>query len=206
MAVYEWRCIETVGPSVIVHRWAVVARALDRSRLSTSGLGIVEFEIEPATRVEALISRGEGSPLEFKRELSGEDPNKVMKTVAAFANGQGGTVLFGVTDEQEIIGLGDGALTGEAVDHLTRLISDRVKLHPSFEVEIVVIGDAEILAIHVRPGPDTPYGVGTSDRKLVYYVRRGAQVQPAPKPAPEDIRISVRSRMPTVNRQQDDLY
>jgi len=102
----------------------------------------VEFEIEPATRVEALISRGEGATLEFKRELPGEDASRVMKTVAAFANGQGGTMLFGVTDEQQIIGLGD-ALTREAIDHLTRLISDHVQPHPPFEVETISVGEAE---------------------------------------------------------------
>ena len=124
-----------------------------------------------------------------------------MKTVAAFANGQGGTILFGISDEQEIIGLG-AALTREAVDHLTRLISARVRPPPPFEVEIIVIGDAEILVVYVGLGPDTPYGVGTSDLKLIYYVRRGANSSPAP----EDIRNSVRSRMPSVDGQQGALY
>jgi hypothetical protein len=174
------------------------SRALDPSWRPS---GNVEFEIEPGTRVEALISRGEGSTLEFKRELPGEDPSRVMKTVAAFANGQGGTILFGVTDEQQIIGLG-GALTREAIDHLTRLISDHVQPHPPFGVETIPVGDATILAIHVSPGADTPYGVGTSDRKLIYYVRRGGNSSPA---RPEDIRNAVRSRIPTNNSQQGGL-
>jgi len=174
------------------------SRALDPSWRPPAD---VEFEIEPATRAEALISRGEGSTLEFKRELPGRDATRVVKTVAAFANGQGGTILFGVTDEQEIVGLGD-ALTREAIDHLTRVISDHVQPHPSFEVETISVGDAEILAVSVWPGPDTPYGVGTSDRKLIYYVRRGGNSSPA---RPEDIRNSVRSRMPTDSGQPGGL-
>jgi hypothetical protein len=175
------------------------SRALDPSWRPP---GDVEFEIEPATRVEAQISRGEGSTLEFKRELPGEDPSRVMKTVAAFANGMGGTIIFGVTDEQKIIGLGD-ALTREAIDHLTRLISDHVQPHPPFEIERIAVGDSEILAVYVSPGSDTPYGVGTSDRKLIYYVRRGGNSSPA---RPEDIRNAVRSRMPTDDSHRGGLF
>jgi predicted HTH transcriptional regulator len=134
-------------------------------------------------------------------ELPGEDASNVMKTIAAFANGQGGTLLFGVTNEQQIIGRGD-ALSREAIDHLTRLISDHVQPHPPFEVQTIPVSDAKILAIYVWPGTDTPYGVGTSDRKLISYVRRSGNSSPA---RPEDIRNSVRSRMPTDNGQQGGL-
>ncbi len=159
-------------------------------------LGDVEFEIEPGIRMEGLISRGEGSTLEFKRELP-EDLRKVMKTVAAFSNGLGGTILFGVDDEQQVVGLSEGPIR-ETMDHLARFISDHVHPHPLFEIEPVTVGEHEIIALYVLEGPDTPYGVGQSDRKLTYYVRRGGNSSPA---RPEDIRGSVRARMPTDNGQ-----
>jgi hypothetical protein len=179
------------GGWVALHdgRELIDSRALDPAgRLADD----VELHIEPETRIEALVSRGEGATLEFKRELPTQDASKVLKTIAAFSNGQGGTLLFGVTDEQEIIGLAD-ALDRDTIDHLTRVVSDHVHPHPHFEIAAVAVGETVVLVVDVWPGPDTPYGIGTSDRKLTYYVRRGGNSSPA---RPEDIRHSVKSRVP----------
>ena len=64
--------------------------------------------------IEALIASGESAELEFKSSLRW-DPrlgtvNKklqdvIIKTVAAFSNAEGGTLLIGVEDDQTILGL-----------------------------------------------------------------------------------------------------
>lgn len=74
--------------------------------------------------LEEMISEGEGEELEFKSSLRWDyvqgTVNKrledvVLKTIAAFANGQGGTLLIGVRDDGEILGLeGDYHALGEA--------------------------------------------------------------------------------------------
>jgi hypothetical protein len=152
----------------------------------------VEFEDEPAVRLEALISRGENATFEAKRELPGDDPDRVLKTVAAFANGGGGTLVFGVDNELQIIGLGD-ALNRNSIDRVTSLISDRVHPHVSFDTETITIRDAALLAVYVYSGSDAPYGIGTNEQKLTYYVRRSGNSIPA---RPEDLRNSVRARTP----------
>lgn len=43
-----------------------------------------------------LLSRPEGKTLEFKRDLS--SPDGVLRTIVAFANTSGGTVVVGVED------------------------------------------------------------------------------------------------------------
>jgi predicted HTH transcriptional regulator len=43
-----------------------------------------------------IIRQHEGKTLEFKRDLS--SPDKVMRTLVAFANGAGGRLLIGVED------------------------------------------------------------------------------------------------------------
>ncbi len=72
-----------------------------------------EESVAPVT-VEDLIAEGESDALEFKSTLrwdlrEGTASKKleevVMKTVAAFANSDGGTLLIGVADNGEIIGL-----------------------------------------------------------------------------------------------------
>jgi Putative DNA-binding domain len=150
----------------------------------------VEFQIEPAVRLEALISQGENTTFEAKRELPGEDPDRVLKTVAAFANGAGGTIVFGVDNEMQIVGLGD-TLNRKSIDRVTSLISDRIHPHIVFNLQQVRIGDEDLLALDVHPGPDVPYGVGTNEQKLTYYVRRSGSSIPA---RPEDFRAVLRAR------------
>jgi hypothetical protein len=81
---------------------------LDRRILDRAwGAQDVDVVVDSATRVEVLISGGERATVEFKRQLPGENPTRVMKTVAAFANGTGGTILFGVEDDGQIVGVGE---------------------------------------------------------------------------------------------------
>jgi hypothetical protein len=150
----------------------------------------VEFHIEPELRLEAIISQGENATFEAKRELPGGEPDRVLKTVAAFANGAGGTIVFGVDNEMQIVGLRE-TLDRKSIDRVTSLISDRVHPHVVFNLQQVRIGDADLLALDVHPGPDVPYGVGTHEQELTYYVRRSGSSIPA---RPEDFRAVVRAR------------
>ncbi|MHB1835326.1 MAG: AlbA family DNA-binding domain-containing protein, partial [Solirubrobacteraceae bacterium] len=155
--------------------------------------GDVRFEVEATVRLEAIISQGENATFEAKRELPGGDPDRVMKTVAAFANGGGGTIIFGVDNEMQIVGLGD-ALSRDAIDRVTSLISDRVHPHVVFDLEQVTLRAKEVLALNVHSGLDAPYGVGTNEQKLAFYVRRSGSTIPA---RPEDLRNSVLARVPS---------
>ena len=53
-----------------------------------------------------LLREHEGKTLEFKRDLS--SPDKVMRTLVAFANGAGGVLLIGVLDgSRKVCGVPD---------------------------------------------------------------------------------------------------
>lgn len=56
------------------------------------------------TDVITLIKKGEGLKLEFK-EAKGSVPASFYETVVAFANTDGGTVLFGIDDDGEVTGV-----------------------------------------------------------------------------------------------------
>ena len=51
--------------------------------------------------ISDLIARGEGPTVEFKRSLTKD----VGRELCAFANSDGGTILIGVTDTGEIVGV-----------------------------------------------------------------------------------------------------
>jgi Putative DNA-binding domain len=151
----------------------------------------VEVEVDAATRLAVVIAGGEGATTEFKRELPAGNQRAIqraIKSVAAFANGDGGTIVYGVDDEGAAVGLGDLSLR-EAADRLTNILSDYVRPLPHFAVDVVA--RAQVIVVTVDAGIETPYGVGTSDRDIVYYVRRGATTFPA---APGDVRAMVRAR------------
>jgi hypothetical protein len=153
----------------------------------------VEIAVDSSTRIEVLISGGEQATVEFKREIPQKDPVVFLRTVAAFANGMGGTILFGVADDGEIVGIGDGQ-TRKDRDRLTSLISDWVRPLPHFESERVDIAGHGVIALNVAPGNQVPYGVGTSDRGVRFYVRRAGNTFPA---SPTDVRALVHSRIPS---------
>jgi hypothetical protein len=63
-------------------------------------MNVTFAEPEPSEKVRELIERGEGKRIEFKHELKfGPDKMKWVKTIVAFANGDGGSLIIGVDDE-----------------------------------------------------------------------------------------------------------
>ncbi len=82
-----------------------------RKKLST----INSLNKELARDIDLLISQGEGPAIEFKSsfrwDLNEKRANKalesvVLKTIAGFMNSNGGSLLVGVADDGETIGLG----------------------------------------------------------------------------------------------------
>jgi Putative DNA-binding domain len=92
----------------------------------------VETPEDPESLIQALMSQGEGLQVEFKRQLPSDSPESkrtIFKTVAAFANGHGGNIVFGIeSDQATVCGLGDVNTLGER-DRLTQLAP--ITGHPS---------------------------------------------------------------------------
>jgi predicted HTH transcriptional regulator len=169
----------------------LVRRGLDPAWGQTD----VEIEVDPITEVEVLVSRGEGVSTEFERDLPTDARDSVvnvMKTVAAFANREGGTLLFGIDNDGAGVGLGiDDAR--KALDRTTQLIRDWVRPHVDFETELTEVDGKRVLLVCVAAGAEPPYGVGTTDRGIDYYVRRSGTSSTA---TPADVRAVVRARLP----------
>jgi hypothetical protein len=179
------------GAWVALHRGDVL---LDRRVLDPAWRQAgVQVEVDLVTQVQILVSRGEGPTVEFKRQLPAADAQGPMKTISAFANGDGGVIIFGVDDDGQVVGIEQADLP-RAVDRLATLISDWTRPPVDCSPQIVALGgDASVVIVSVPPGAEPPYAVGTDDRKLVYYVRRGATSAPA---RPSDVRAAVRARIP----------
>lgn len=104
------------------------------------------------SELEDLLKRPEGKTLEFKRDLS--SPDGALKTIVAFANTAGGTLLLGVEDRsRRVRGVAD-ALDME--ERLACLVTDSVSPRLLPEIVILPWRRTQILVVRKKrkvPGP-----------------------------------------------------
>ncbi|MGO9540555.1 MAG: DUF262 domain-containing protein [Terriglobales bacterium] len=153
---------------------------------------------EAAITLEELIAEGEDDELEFKSSLRWDFKEQVtnkkleeviVKTVAAFANSQGGTLLIGVSDSGEILGLeGDylslgGANRDKFELHLRNLLTSGLGtafVSSKLKVVFPAIGDVEICRIDIQPSTK-PLVLTVKDKNGIqqekFYVRSGNSSQ-----------------------------
>jgi predicted HTH transcriptional regulator len=183
--------------------WVVLKRAygwVDRKFLNWPHTAApdpgVEAIADARTQLEALVLSGEGPQIEFKIELpsaSREARRKVARTVAAFANGEGGSILFGVRNEDGVvIGLLAADVTQAAEDAVTNFVRSLVTPLPNYTLERYDIDDQPgriVLVLNIERGATPPYGVDPANPR--YYVRRGGTTFPA---SADEVRTLARSR------------
>jgi predicted HTH transcriptional regulator len=100
----------------------------------------------------SLIEEGEGFEIEFKRKVS--SPEKIARTMIAFANTKGGHLLFGVDDDGSIIGV-------ESEKSEVNLIGEAGSLfcEPAItpEIDIVPFNGKDVIAAYVRESSEKPH-------------------------------------------------
>ena len=134
----------------------------------------VEF-VEAGTRLEVLVADREGQGVEFKLQVP-DDPFSLMKTVCAFANGDGGSILVGVGDEEGIPGVEDAAIAA-LKDRLIQLVDTWVQPTPTIQFAVLPteLPHKSVLEVRVEPGRQL-FGsrMNRSSSDFVPYIRRNA--------------------------------
>ena len=102
--------------------------------------------------IPALLARGEGETLEFKRSVAELD--QVIETVAALANTRGGLVLIGVSPKGEVIGVDVGYETGERIANRITGNIDPV-IYPS--IEVAEVAGRRVFVISVPESDNKPH-------------------------------------------------
>lgn len=115
--------------------------------------------------IRKLILQGEGTSLDFKKTISNKE--KIAKSLVAFANNKGGTLLIGVADDGTIKGVKSEE---EEKYMITRAAHQycRPALEPQFEE--IYLDDKLVLAATI-PESDTKPHYALDDKKQwwVYY-------------------------------------
>jgi hypothetical protein len=157
---------------------------LRRLRAETSGEDDAQRENQRTTAA-ALVQAGESETVEFKSTLrwhlyaeriDKEMEHSVLKTIAAFLNADGGTLLVGVSDDGEtldVLDLDGFQSEDRMLLHLTNIIKERIGptymrfLRMSFEA----VGEQRVLRVDCRPSI-TPVYVRQNGHER-FYVRTG---------------------------------
>jgi len=137
--------------------------------------------------MEDLLCRNEGKTLEFKRDLS--SPQNVLRTLVAFANTAGGTVLIGVEDAtRAVLGIRDPRREEE---RLCNLVNDGIAPRLLPEIDVVSWRGSHLLRAEVYPSPSRPHSIIKEGVERGVYVRVGSTNRRADAALLAELRRSV---------------
>lgn len=167
---------------IVVAFCALIVLRRNQARIEAMGLR------REAARSEAdileLIASGEGGRLEFKQTLrfnlkSGKNGKEIehanLKTVAAYLNSEGGTLLVGVADDGTVAGFEEDKFTNgdHALLHLTNLVSEHIgtEFTRYIDSRVIPVQGKMVMRVHCVPSPNPAFlNTGKSEE---FYIRSG---------------------------------
>lgn len=116
--------------------------------------------------IKKIIAEGENSRIDFKKTI--KSPEKIAKTLVAFANNKGGKLLIGVLD--------DGIITGvkqedEEKYTLEKAAAEHCKPPLNLQFEEYTVDDKLVLVAEVAESTEKPHYALGEDGKWWVYVR-----------------------------------
>ena len=112
---------------------------------------------------------GEATAYDKKEKLEAGRPKSWLKSVSAFANGVGGTLIFGISVDDWIVGLANPESDSEAISEYVKTKLDPV---PDIFLEFKDLDGKRLIMLHVNAGTETPYYY-IGDKQRIAYVRIG---------------------------------
>lgn len=142
-------------------------------------------------KIIRLIATGESETLDFKQTIS--DASKIAKTMVAFANNKGGTLLIGVRDNGSVSGI-----RSEDEKYMLEL-AGTFYCTPKIDVELIEheIDRKIVLEARIKEGTEKPYYAKSEDGSWwVYHRVKDQSLQASP------VMYQVLKKQ---NRHQDEL-
>ena len=127
---------------------------------------------------KSTLLKGESKTLEFKAALSSKSES-YLKTVVAFANTDGGRLIFGIDDKsRQVVGVEKDDVF-KIMDAIANAVSDSCapKIVPDISFE--TIEDKTVVLVDIAAGFNRPYVLKSGGLDKGVYVRVGATSRPA---------------------------
>ena len=118
---------------------------------------------------------GETTDYDKKQQLEVNKPKSWCKSVSAFANGRGGSLIFGVADDDTVIGLEDPKYVSEKFSEIVKGKLDPV---PEFSLSFENVDGKTLMIVRIEPGTITPYYY-MGDGQQIAFCRIGNESVPA---------------------------
>jgi len=163
-----------------------------------NNISIIKDDIKTEIDLDEIISDGEDSFHEFKSSLrwnfrEGRVDKKmeetILKTIAAFSNSEGGTLLIGVADDGEILGLEDdyNSLQNANKDHFELHLRNLINktfgkgfATSNIDIKFPIVDETEICEVNVKAA-SKPYFIEVSNnsgqKEKKFFVRSGNSSQ-----------------------------
>ncbi|WP_160719822.1 ATP-binding protein [Bacillus sp. USDA818B3_A] len=115
--------------------------------------------------LEDIIRNGENDNIEFK--IGQPRPSIIAKLIAAFANTKGGTIVFGISEVEGVVGC-DTTYVRKAILKAMEILS----VSPNLEIYEINYKGKSLLAVEVEKVKDEPISANGA-----YYIRQGEMVK-----------------------------
>ena len=119
--------------------------------------------------VDILKLIGEATTYDKKEKIERNKPKSWLKSVSAFANGEGGTLIFGISDDNEIIGLTNAEDDAEFISETIKTKLDPI---PTIDLKFKELNGKKLIFLYVNEGQETPYYY-IGDKQRLAYIRIG---------------------------------
>ena len=114
------------------------------------------------------ILNGENEKIEFKENAG---TKTYIRTVVAFANGNGGKIVFGVKDGGKVVGIENEF---EVMDGIINAISDSCYPMIVPDISLHTIEDKTVILVEIEGGRRKPYYLKSKGMQKGTYIRSGA--------------------------------
>ena len=112
---------------------------------------------------------GEATAYDKKEKLERNKPKSWLKSVSAFANGEGGVLVFGITDDDEVVGLANAVEDAESISEAIKTKLDPI---PVIDLQFKEVDGKKLIMLRVMSGQETPYYY-IGDKQRLAFVRIG---------------------------------
>lgn len=117
---------------------------------------------------------GETTEYDKKETLEERKPKSWLKSVSAFANGNGGVLIFGVADNDTLKGLTDVKTASEKISEAVKSKMDPI---PNIDLQIRQEDGKAFILLQVYAGAETPYYYIGDGGRIAYLRVGNASVQ-----------------------------